>query len=63
MERYVISQFDGSTFSVLDQYDHREICVCANIWGRDAEVLGRRKREGRKDCGPAGPNSRRNLRL
>ena len=38
MQRYVFSQFDGSTFVVFDQKEQREICVCANYddW-EDAE--------------------------
>jgi hypothetical protein len=30
MEKYIISQFDGSTFVVIDQKAEREICICAN---------------------------------
>ncbi len=29
MQRYVVSQFDGSTFVVIDQTEQREICVCS----------------------------------
>ncbi|MFM8426935.1 MAG: hypothetical protein ACKOBL_17370 [Chloroflexota bacterium] len=29
MQRYVVSQFDGSTFVVIDQTERREICVCS----------------------------------
>jgi len=30
MQRYTISQFDGSTFQVVDLVEQREICVCSN---------------------------------
>jgi hypothetical protein len=30
MQRYAVSQFDSSTFVVIDQDEHREICICAN---------------------------------
>ena len=30
MQRYVVSQFDESTFVVVDQDEQREICVCSN---------------------------------
>jgi len=30
MQRYVVSQFDGSAFVVIDQTEKREICVCSN---------------------------------
>jgi hypothetical protein len=30
MPRYAIDQFDGSTFQVVDLYEQREICVCAD---------------------------------
>ena len=30
MQRYAISQFDGSTFQVVDLFEQREICVCSN---------------------------------
>lgn len=38
MPRYVVNQFDGETFVVLDQNDQREVCICANYdeWA-DAE--------------------------
>jgi len=29
MQRYVVSQFDGSTFVVVDQKEQREVCVCS----------------------------------
>ncbi len=29
MQRYVVSQFDGSTFLVIDQTEKREVCVCS----------------------------------
>ncbi|MBE0680374.1 MAG: hypothetical protein IH589_00535 [Anaerolineales bacterium] len=28
MQRYIVSQVDGSTFVVIDQTEQREICVC-----------------------------------
>ena len=39
MQRYIVSQFDGSTFVVLDQTEKREVCVCSNYddW-EDAEA-------------------------
>ena len=30
MQRYVVDQFDVSTFVVVDQNEQREICVCSN---------------------------------
>lgn len=33
MQRYVVSQFDGSTFVVFDQTEKREICVCSEYEG------------------------------
>lgn len=38
MQRYAVSQFDLSTFVVIDQIEQREICVCSNYedW-EDAE--------------------------
>jgi len=30
MQRYVVSQFDSSTFVVIDEQEQREICVCSN---------------------------------
>lgn len=30
MKRYIVSQFDGNTFVVIDQNEQREICVCSN---------------------------------
>jgi hypothetical protein len=43
MKRYVVSQFDGSIFQVIDQLEQREICVCANYddW-RDSEQRARK---------------------
>ncbi len=29
MQRYIVSQFDGSTFVVIDQTEQREVCVCS----------------------------------
>lgn len=29
MQRYIVSQFDGSTFVVFDQTEKREVCVCS----------------------------------
>ena len=38
MQRYIVSQFDESTFMVIDQKEQREICICSNYddW-EDAE--------------------------
>jgi len=30
MPRYAIDQFDGNTFQVIDLFEQREICVCAD---------------------------------
>lgn len=30
MERYIFSQFDGSTYQVIDQIEQREICICSD---------------------------------
>jgi len=30
MQRYIVNQFDGSTFVVIDQKEQREVCVCLN---------------------------------
>ncbi len=30
MQRYIVSQFDGSTFVVVDQVEQREMCICSN---------------------------------
>jgi len=30
MQRYIVSQFDGNTFIVIDQKEQREFCVCGN---------------------------------
>ncbi len=39
MQRYAVNQFDNSTYQVVDQYELREICVCAdyNDW-EDSEA-------------------------
>ena len=37
MERFVVNQFDGNTYVVLDQEEQREICVCGNYEGWDDE--------------------------
>ena len=29
MQRYIVSQFDGSTFVVIDQTEKLEVCVCS----------------------------------
>ena len=29
MQRYIVSQFDGSTFVVIDQKEKREVCACS----------------------------------
>lgn len=30
MQRYIVNQFDRSTFVVIDQKEQREVCVCSN---------------------------------
>jgi len=30
MQRFIVSQFDGNTFIVIDQNEQREIYVCSN---------------------------------
>jgi len=30
MQRYIVSQFDGNTFVVIDQKEQREVCECGN---------------------------------
>ena len=30
MQRYVVSQFDGSTLVGIDQTEKREVCVCSD---------------------------------
>jgi hypothetical protein len=30
MQRYIVTEFDGSTFVVYDQIEKREICVCSD---------------------------------
>jgi len=30
MKRYIVSQFDGNTFVVIDQKEQREVCICGN---------------------------------
>ena len=30
MQRYIVSQFDGNTFIVVDQKEQREVCTCGN---------------------------------
>jgi hypothetical protein len=30
MQKYAVSQFDGSTFQVVDLVEKREICVCSD---------------------------------
>ena len=37
MQRYIVSQFDESTFVVVDQDEQREICVCSNYDERKDE--------------------------
>ena len=32
MNRFVVSQFDESTFVVVDQNEQREVCVCSNYY-------------------------------
>ena len=39
MQRYIVSQFDGSTFVVIDQKEQREICTCGDFDEReDAKI-------------------------
>ena len=33
MDRFVVTQFDGNTYVVIDQEEHREICICENYEG------------------------------
>jgi len=43
MQRFIVSQFDGNTFVVIDQTEQREICVCSNYDDReDAEDRARK---------------------
>ena len=38
MQRYIVNQFDESTFVVIDQAEQREICICSDYDDReDAE--------------------------
>lgn len=30
MQRYIVSQFDGSAFVVIDRMEKREVCVCSD---------------------------------
>ena len=30
MQRYIVSQFDGNAFVVIDQTEQREVCICGN---------------------------------
>jgi hypothetical protein len=43
MERYTITQVDGSTFQVVDLLEQREVCVCSNY--DDYEDAGKRAEE------------------
>lgn len=38
MQRYMVNQFDKSTFVVIDQIEQKEVCICSNYddW-EDAE--------------------------
>jgi hypothetical protein len=38
MQRYVVSQFDGGTFQVIDQREQREVCVCADYDDSDGAM-------------------------
>ncbi len=29
MQRYIVNQFDGNTFVVIDQTEQREVCICS----------------------------------
>jgi hypothetical protein len=33
MKRFVVNQFDGKTYIVLDQEEQREICICEDYEG------------------------------
>ena len=35
VNRYAVSQFDASTYLVIDQLENKEICVCAEYEGAD----------------------------
>ena len=35
MQRYIVSQFDRSTFVVIDQIEKREVCVCSEYDERE----------------------------
>ena len=35
MQRYIVSQFDGSTFVIIDRKENREICVCSEYDERE----------------------------
>lgn len=38
MSKYIVHQFDESTFIIIDQTEQREICVCSDYGDReDAE--------------------------
>lgn len=43
MQRYLVHEFDKSTFLVIDQEEQREICVCGNYddW-EDAEARAKK---------------------
>jgi hypothetical protein len=43
MQRYIVSQFDESTFVVIDQKEQREVCVCSNYddWQDAKERAGK----------------------
>ena len=30
MQRYIVNRFDANTFVIIDQNEHREVCVCSN---------------------------------
>lgn len=36
MDRYAVSQFDASTYVVLDQLENKEVCVCAEYGDADS---------------------------
>mgnify|MGYP001271668803 CR=1 FL=1 len=35
MQRYIVSQFDRSTFIVIDQTEKREVCICSEHEGEE----------------------------
>ncbi len=59
MQRYIVSQFDGDTFVVIDQNEQREICICENNEDWDdaekrakeiATLLNKNNQQAQKDA-------------